>query len=64
MRNSKENHRTRDREVSLKINGEVVDMNGFVQDVFQEVVVGLVRSLGSENPEGKIEISLGPASDG
>jgi hypothetical protein len=37
-----------------------VELNGYVMDVFQEVVVGLVRALGSENPDAAITVSIGP----
>ncbi|HKK49717.1 MAG TPA: hypothetical protein VJ932_11515 [Alkalispirochaeta sp.] len=50
------------RPVTLQVNGRTVDINGYVMDVFQEVVVGLVRSLGTENPEETITISVGPAN--
>ena len=47
------------RPVTLEVNGKPVDINGYVMDVFQEVVVGLVRSLGTENTEESITISVG-----
>ncbi|MFP4153128.1 MAG: hypothetical protein ACLFR8_10875 [Alkalispirochaeta sp.] len=52
--------KTDSREVELAINGTVVELNGYVMDVFQEVVVGLVRALGDENPDASITVSIGP----
>lgn len=51
--------RSVDRTVELRIDGAPVQLNGFVQDAFQEVLVGLVRSLGEENAEGRIELKIG-----
>ncbi|MFW5827886.1 MAG: molybdopterin-guanine dinucleotide biosynthesis protein B [Alkalispirochaeta sp.] len=48
------------RTVTLQVNGKPVDINGYVMDVFQEVAVGLVRSLGTENTDDSITISVGP----
>lgn len=50
--------KTAAREISVKVDGLEVQMNGFVMDVFQEVVVGLVRSLGDQNEEKKIELII------
>ncbi len=52
------------REVTLAIDGVPVQLNGFVKDVFQEVVVGLVRSLGDEDPQGRIELLVSAADSG
>jgi len=52
--------KTESREVELAINGTAVELNGYVMDVFQEVVVGLVRALGDENPDAAITVSIGP----
>ena len=49
------------REVRLKVDGREVELNGFVEDVFQETVVGLVRALGTDDEEGSIELTIGPA---
>ncbi len=48
------------RKIELTIDGQTVPLNGYVMDVFQEVVVGLVRALGDENPAGHIEIDISP----
>ena len=48
------------RDVELRVDGEAVELNGFVQDIFQEVLVGLVRSLGTDDEEGAIEIRISP----
>ena len=53
-----------DRQVTLSIDGSPVQLNGFVKDVFQEVVVGLVRSLGDEDPSGRIELLVEPGGEG
>ena len=37
------------RNVTLRVDGHQVELNGFVLDVFQETVTALVRSLGTEN---------------
>jgi len=47
-----------DREISLRIDGQQVELNGFVQDAFQETIIGLVRSLGDENEKGSIEVRI------
>jgi hypothetical protein len=59
MRNTNEKHRISERTVDLVVDGHPVEMNGFVQDLFQEVLVGLVRSLGTEDPDGRIEVVVG-----
>lgn len=61
MANQSESSRSPMREVTLAIDGAPVVMNGFVKDVLQHVVVGLVRSLGDEESNGRIEILIGPA---
>lgn len=58
MAGNSTNESRRAREISLKIDGREIELNGFVQDTFQEVVVGLVRSLGGENEQGTIEITV------
>lgn len=50
------------REVHLTVDGRDVKLNGFVADVFQETVVGLVRALGTDDEEGSIELTIGPAT--
>ena len=52
------------REITLIIDGSPVAIKGFVKDVFQHVVVGLVRSLGDEDGVGRIEVVIGPADGG
>lgn len=47
------------RTVELSVGGQPVALNGYVMDVFQEVVVGLVRALGGENPEQEIRLTIG-----
>ncbi|MFP4330803.1 MAG: hypothetical protein ACLFP6_08800 [Spirochaetaceae bacterium] len=51
------------REVTLLVDGKEVEINGFVADVFQEVAVALVRSLGTEKPSGRIELSISEGVD-
>ncbi|MFW5812309.1 MAG: hypothetical protein ACOCWS_04920 [Alkalispirochaetaceae bacterium] len=51
------------REVTLLVDGKAVEINGFVADVFQEVAVALVRSLGTEKPSGRIELSISEGVD-
>jgi hypothetical protein len=48
------------RTVQLTVNGLPVELNGFVMDVFQETIVGLVKALGTEKPEGTITVTIGP----
>lgn len=55
--------RSPERRVVLNVGGKPVEMNGFVQDLFQEVVVGLVRSLGSQDVHARIELSIGAAGE-
>lgn len=50
-----------DRAVTLQIDGSPVELNGYVMDVFQEVVLGLVKSLGTEDPTGEITLTVGAA---
>ncbi len=49
---------TEARKITLKVNGVEVSLNGFVMDVFQEVVTGLVRTLGDEDERAKIELVI------
>ena len=49
------------RDVHLTVDGKEVKLNGFVQDVFQETVVGIVRALGTDDEEARIELTIGPA---
>lgn len=51
------------REVHLKVDGKEVALNGFVRDVFQETVVGLVRTLGTDDEEARIELTIEPAEE-
>ncbi len=51
------------RQVTVTINGVQIELNGFVQDLFQEVTVALVRSLGGENPDGSIEVKVAAADE-
>ena len=39
------NHTLSTREIHLKVDDQEIELNGFVQDVFQETIVALVRSL-------------------
>lgn len=64
MAHQSNNSRSPVREVTLTIDGTPVVMNGFVKDVIQQVVVGLVRSLGDEDSEGRIEVLISPADEG
>lgn len=50
------------REVELTVDGQQVPLNGYVMDVFQEVLVGLVRALGDEDPDKAIQVSIGPST--
>ncbi|MFO8041612.1 MAG: hypothetical protein R6U25_00295 [Alkalispirochaeta sp.] len=36
-----------------------MELNGLVLDVFQETVTALVRSLGTENEDARIELEIG-----
>lgn len=47
------------REVVLKVDGREVELNGFVRDVFQETVVGLIRALGTDDEGSLIELTIG-----
>ncbi|MDA3948889.1 MAG: hypothetical protein PF508_06645 [Spirochaeta sp.] len=49
------------RDISLRVDGRDVELNGFVLDVFQETVTALVRTLGTENEDGRIELEIGAA---
>ena len=49
------------RSVELTVGEKRVELNGFVEDVIEEVVVALVRSLGTEDPEAKIEVTISGA---
>lgn len=51
------------REVSLTVDGKEVVLNGFVQDMFQEALVGLVRALGTEKESGRIELTIAATGD-
>lgn len=63
MAHDSQNDRSPLREVTLTIDGTPVVVNGFVKDVFQQVVVGLVRSLGDEDADGRIEILISPVDE-
>lgn len=52
------------RQITMTINGQPVELNGFVQDAFQEVITGLVRSLGEEDETGAIELHIAAAETG
>jgi hypothetical protein len=47
------------RDITLRVDGHAVELNGFVLDVFQETVTALVRTLGTENEDGHIELEIG-----
>lgn len=49
------------REVRLVVNGESVPLNGFVQDLLQETVVGIVRALQRLDEDAPIQLTIGPA---
>ncbi|GEM_PF-4247679 len=46
------------RKISLTVDGKHVGLNGFVQDVFQEVILALIRSLGTVDGDQAIELRL------
>jgi len=46
------------RKISLTVDGKHVGLNGFVQDVFQEVVLALIRSLGTVDGDKPIELRI------
>ena len=48
------------REIHLTVDGEEVTLNGYVQDVFQETIVALVRTLGTCNEDSSITITIAP----
>ncbi len=44
--------------VKLKVNGKNIPLNSFVQSIFKEVILGMVRSLkGVDNPK-EIDITI------
>jgi len=49
---------TTKRKISLTVDGKHVGLNGFVQDVFQEVILALIRSLGTVDGNKVIELRL------
>jgi len=52
------------RPVTLKVNGQEVDLNPFVERIIAHVVEGLVAALDRvPQPASDIEIRLGPASN-
>jgi len=51
------------RTVRLDVGGSQVRLNGFVQDVFRETLVGLVRSLGTEDEKAEIRITISPIEE-
>ena len=55
--------RPRERTVRLVVDGAEVKLNGFVKDVFQETVVGIVRALGTEDESKAIELTVSEASE-
>ncbi len=48
----------RDRDVTLLVDGLEVELNGYVMDVFQETVLALVRTLGTEDESKSIEVRI------
>ena len=55
--------RSSDRTVRLVVDGKEVKLNGFVKDVFQETVVGIVRALGTEDESAAIELTVSRAGE-
>lgn len=55
--------RPREREVRLMVDGAEVKLNGFVKDVFQETIVGIVRALGTEDESKSIELTISEAPE-
>lgn len=50
------------RGVEVTVGGKKVELNGFVEDVIQEVVVGLIRSLGTDDEQESIEVRIEASS--
>ncbi len=48
------------REIQLLVDGEEITLNGYVQDVFQETILALVRTLGTCNEASSIAITIAP----
>lgn len=46
------------REIRLVVDGEDVALNGYVQDVFQETIVALIRTLGTCDEAASIAITI------
>ncbi len=55
--------RPRDRKIQLVVDGAEVKLNGFVKDVFQETVVGIVRALGTVDESKSIELIISEAPE-
>ena len=47
-----------DKEVNLRVNGEKIPLNKYVQEVFKAVLIGLTGTLKTESPPKKIDISI------
>lgn len=47
------------REVTMSIDGTELQLNGFVQDVTQEVILALVRALGDVDEDGEVIVRVG-----
>lgn len=52
------------REVHLTVNEKEVELNGFVKDMFQETVIGMVRALGTDDENGSIRLTIGASVEG
>jgi len=50
--------RKRIREVTLKVNGKDIPLNPFVQKMFKEVILGMVRSLKGVEESKEIDIKI------
>lgn len=57
-------NRSAQRDVYVEVNGESLSLNGFVQDLFQEVIVGLIRSLGEADEASTIRITVAAGQRG
>jgi hypothetical protein len=40
------------------VDGHDVELNGYVADVFQETILALVRTLGTEDEQARIEVTI------
>ena len=50
----------RAREIHLSVDGEEIALNGYVQDVFQETILALVRTLGTCDEDASIAVTIAP----